>query len=105
MISIILAITSQVFSIGGMYYLKKAAIQTKLNFQILIGIGLYIVSTIFFILALNLEKISIIYPFVSLTYIGSVFIGAYKFKEKINKGQVAGIILITLGIILIGVTK
>jgi multidrug transporter EmrE-like cation transporter len=105
MISIILAIISQVFSIGGMYYLKKAAIQTKLNFQILIGIGLYIVSTIFFILALNLEKISIIYPFVSLTYIGSVFIGAYKFKEKINKGQVAGIILITLGIILIGVTK
>jgi len=93
----------------GPILLKKASGDIKLNLKSLItnhnligGYALYGIGTILFIPALRGGELSVLYPFVALTYIW-VSIWSIKFlKEKMTKLKWAGIALIILGVIFIG---
>jgi len=93
----------------GPILLKKASGDIKFNLKSLItnynligGYALYGIGTILFIPALRGGELSVLYPFVALTYIW-VSIWSIKFlKEKMTKLKWAGIALIILGVIFIG---
>lgn len=66
------------------------------------AILLYGVSTIFYIIALRQEELSIVYPLVSLSYVWTTLFSVKFLHEKMNKYKGIALIGILLGVILIG---
>ncbi len=92
----------------GATYLKKGSKDFKIkqllsNKNVLLGLFLYALSTIFFIPALKFGELSLVYPFTSTSYIWAIIFSRLILKEKITKHKLAGVIIIIVGVILIGV--
>ena len=67
------------------------------------GIFFYGLSTLFYIVALRKEELSIIYPLVSTTYVWTTLFSVKFLKEEMNQWKWIGLFGIILGVILIGV--
>jgi uncharacterized membrane protein len=67
-----------------------------------LGIFLYGASTLFYIMALRKEELSIIYPLVSTTYIWTTLLSIKFLKEEMNTWKWSGLIAIIVGVVLIG---
>lgn len=106
-LAILLVLVSTFLAAFGSLYLKKGSgafkmsIKKILSSQLLVGIFLYASSTIFFIWALRMAQVSILYPITSLTYIWVSLLSVRVLKEKMNSYKWAGIVLIMIGVILI----
>ena len=73
----------------------------KIKWPIVLGLFLYGISTILWILALKKVPLSYAYPMVSLGYI-FVFIASYFiFNEAMNWLRIGGLIFIMAGIVLV----
>ena len=71
------------------------------NWQIILGMCLYGLSAILFILALKGGKLSILYPVIASSYIWVTLISKYFLKEQINYFNWIGISLIICGVFMI----
>jgi len=72
------------------------------NYHLFGGVALYAVGTILFIPALKGGDLSILYPFVALTYIWVSLLSVKFLGEKMNKVKWSGIALIIIGVSFIG---
>jgi len=73
----------------------------KIKWPIVLGLFLYGVSTILWIMALKKVDLSYAYPMVSLGYV-FVFIASYfMFNESVNGLRIGGALLIMAGIVLV----
>jgi multidrug transporter EmrE-like cation transporter len=72
------------------------------NYNLIIGFFFYGLGAILLIIALRFGDLSVIYPFVSLTFVWVMIISALVFSEMINSFKINALILIILGIMLIG---
>lgn len=72
------------------------------NFKLYIGVILYGLATIFFLVALKFEDLSILYPFCALAYVWIVILSLKYLKESMNFYKWFGIATIVLGTVLIG---
>lgn len=90
----------------GALYLKKGSIQEWrilfTNRNLIIGVLFYGVSGIFYLSALNIEQLSIVYPFVSLTYVWTVMLSVKYLQERMNLWKYIGLVLILIGVVVIG---
>jgi uncharacterized membrane protein len=73
------------------------------NKNLVFGIILYGISTVFFIIPLKYGELSVLYPFVATTYVWTSFFSIKYLNEKMNVWKWIGIILILIGVSLIGV--
>ena len=104
---LMLVFIASIIAAYGALFLKKGAkfihrnifSQIK-NWRIFLGIFLYLIGSIFFIAALKQERLSIIYPITSLTYIWIALLSKKHLDEAHNKYKWVGIILIIIGVIL-----
>ena len=94
----------------GPILLKKASAKKLSKFSSLItnyhlfgGVSLYAVGTILFIPALKGGDLSILYPFVALTYIWVSLLSVKFLGEKMNLVKWIGIALIIVGVSFIGI--
>jgi uncharacterized membrane protein len=71
------------------------------NYHIILGVAIYGISTILYLLALNKEQLSIIYPIAATSYIWTTIFSKIFLKETIGLTGVIGIFLILLGVTLI----
>lgn len=71
------------------------------NHHLLIGLGVYAVSTIFYIYALNKEQLSILYPIIATSYVWTLFFSKIFLKETVGLTSWLGIFFILLGVTLI----
>ena len=71
------------------------------NKWLLLGSFLYIVSAATNIVLFKYLDYSIAFPMTSLTYVWTVFISYFTFKEKITSLKIVSIILIMIGVIII----
>ena len=78
-------------------------IQIIKNYYIICGITLYGISGIFFVLALKLGNLSVVYPLSSMSYIFVTILSIYYLKERMNNYKWIGICFIILGIVLINI--
>lgn len=103
-----LVILGTVVGAFGPILLKKASceltlsIKSLLNKNLLGGIALYGMATIVFIPALRGGELSVLYPFVALTYIWVSLLSVRFLKEKMNTQKWLGIAMIIVGVSLIG---
>ena len=67
-----------------------------------IGLSLYGVSVIIYVLALSQERLSVIYPIVSTTYIWTTLFSVKFLGEKMNKYKWLALVGIVIGVTLIG---
>jgi multidrug transporter EmrE-like cation transporter len=83
-----------VLEIGIAGLLRKFAAEP----YIFVGFGLYGVSAILWLEVLSKLDISVAFPMVSLTYIGTLFVGRFIFNEPVSLCRVVGVLLICSGV-------
>ncbi|MBI2145836.1 hypothetical protein HYU22_00670 [Candidatus Woesearchaeota archaeon] len=105
---IILIILCTLFTASGQILFKYGSedfsfeiIRLLTNYHLLLGFVLYGMGAALLVLALKFGNLSVIYPFVSLTFIWVMFISAFIFGEVINSFKINAVILVIFGIVLI----
>jgi multidrug transporter EmrE-like cation transporter len=69
--------------------------------MVLVGLALYAVGTVFWLLALKHLDLSLAYPFVAISFIVVVAIGVLGLGEPFNVVKLAGLALIVAGILVL----
>jgi len=67
------------------------------------GLVLYGFSMIFYIIALRMGELSVVYPFASTAYIWTTLFSVMFLGEKMNKWKLVSLVGIIIGVVLIGV--
>lgn len=71
------------------------------NYYLIIGLVLYAIATVIFIVSLKAGELSVLYPLISTNYIWTVLLAKKFLNEDINVYKWSGVILIVLGVIFI----
>jgi|TARA_B100001964_G_C14229354_1_gene599254 multidrug transporter EmrE-like cation transporter len=87
---------SRTFSFNPMAIIK--------NYKLIIGIALYGIANILFILALKGGDLSVMFPLLALGYIWIIPVSIKFLGEKITTSKLAGIAFILVGVSLIGIS-
>ena len=105
-----LVVAATLIGAFGPILLKRASAKKLSNISSLIknynlfgGVALYAVGTILFIPALKGGDLSVLYPFVALSYVWVSLLSVKFLGEKMNKLKWLGIVLIILGVTFIGI--
>ncbi len=69
--------------------------------MVLGGLSLYLVSSVFWILALSHKDLSYAYPMLSVGYLAVIFVSWAFLAESITPVRLAGVFLISFGIFLV----
>jgi multidrug transporter EmrE-like cation transporter len=92
------AISDVAFSFANGWTLAE---RIALNPPILAGLACYVVSVVFWILALSRVDVSIAYPMLSIGYVVNALAAWLLFSEQLNAARIAGIGVIILGVWLV----
>jgi len=104
----ILVLVASFIGSFGAVFLKAGAGRTQclkslvFNPRLAIGVCLFLISTVFYLLGIRRGELSVLYPMVSLGYIWTLFWSRLFFGEPLTKMKFAGLGLILFGIILLG---
>ncbi len=79
----------------------KLIMDTIKNWEIILGVSLYFISSILFLYLLKTEDLSLLYPITALSYVFVTILSIYVLKEKMNRYKLFGITLIILGVVLV----
>ncbi len=107
--SILLVLLASLIGSFGAVFLKFGAAHLKrglrhiVNWQLGAGIGLYLGSSVPFVMGLKRGELSVLYPMVSAGYICTMFWSKLFFDEPITKGKIAALVMILAGIMCIGI--
>lgn len=71
------------------------------NPLLLLGLGIFGVSTLLWLLALSKADLSFAYPFLSLTYFAVLLGGAVLFNEQITVARVTGFAVVIVGLLVV----
>lgn len=86
---------------GNLTLSVQSLVAMATNPLLIIAIGIYGISAIFWLLALMRADLSFAYPFLSLTYIAVLLGGAILFHEQVTFLRVAGFLVIIGGLLVI----
>jgi small multidrug resistance pump len=75
-----------------------------LDWRTLVGLVLYGTAALFYMVALRRLPISVALPFTAVSYIAAAFLGHYLFHEAIAPLHIAGIVLISGGVVLVALS-
>lgn len=106
--SMALVLVGSVFGSFGAVFLKAGAAHLKdgfwhiLNPKLALGVALFLLSSVFFILGIRHGELSVLYPMVSLGYIWTLLWSRIFFKESFTRQKFFGLGLILLGVFFVG---
>ncbi len=85
------------FSGTGIFSLLK-------NKRLLVGVGIYLVSLVFYLVALSSGQLSFVYPTFASTFVFVFLFARFRLHESITYRRYVGLALIILGIVLVALT-
>lgn len=91
----------QLFFKQGANNLEGSLLSLITNYNLLLGFLFYAMGAFLFIFALRFGDLSVIYPFVSLTFIWVTFLAFWILKETLTPFKIGAIIFIVSGVTLI----
>jgi multidrug transporter EmrE-like cation transporter len=92
----------------GAVFLKSGSEKLKhgfrhfLNWGLAAGVGMYLLSTVFFVIAIKHGELTVLYPLVSLGYVWTLLWSKLFFNEPFTRGKFVGLALILTGVFFIG---
>ncbi len=87
-------------------FFKISGLNISVSNELLLGIFCYGISFLLFVFVISKSKISIMIPVLSgLINVVVVIASIVIFKEQVIKQQMAGVFLIIVGVLLIGISK
>jgi multidrug transporter EmrE-like cation transporter len=94
---------NQVGRIGGgdLLYYRGILLKTVFHPYVLMGLSLYVLSTVSWLIVLSRVNLSFAYPFAGLGYIITILISWRFLHEPVNTARLIGGALICLGVIFI----
>lgn len=97
---------SSLLTCTGQLIWKLAALQLHMLAFIycLTGLALYAIGALFMLIAFQFGELSILQPILSFGYVISIFLALMVLKEPITIKKVMGVLLISIGIILLSRT-
>jgi small multidrug resistance pump len=93
--------------IGGQLLLKAGSVGAQstiaqlMRTPTIVGLGFYAVSALLYVIALRKIPVSLAFPSVSISYAVIALLGYVFWSEPVGWGQVAGITLICVGVLLL----
>jgi len=106
--SILLILFSSFIGSFGAVFLKLGAerLNRRLgsvikNYWLAIGVCLYLLSSVFFVMGVAQGELTILYPMVSLGYIWTIIWARIFFKEPFTTSKIGGLVMIVGGVALI----
>ena len=107
--SMLLVLTASFVGSFGAVFLKSGANRMRFNlwhllrnYRLALGVGLFLLSSYFFVLGMRRGELSVLYPMVSLGYVWTMMWSRMFFGEPLTRNKFAGLFLILLGIAFIG---
>jgi drug/metabolite transporter (DMT)-like permease len=73
------------------------------NYWLALGICLYLVSSVFYMMGVAQGQLTLLYPMVSLGYLWALLWARLFFKESFTIAKLGGLVLIVFGVALISV--
>jgi drug/metabolite transporter (DMT)-like permease len=71
------------------------------NYWLAIGIALYLISSVFYMMGISQGELTVLYPMISLGYVWALLWARLLFKEQFTMAKVGGLALIIFGVALI----
>lgn len=84
--------------LGGLQFSVDTLLKMATSPLLLLGIAIFGISTLLWLLALTKADLSFAYPFLSLTYIAVLIGGALLFHERVTLSRVLGFAVIVTGV-------
>jgi len=75
------------------------------NLFVLLGIAIYLLSTVLWLWVLSKVPLSFAYPMISLSYVIIIIAGKWIFKERIDIWKITAIVLILAGVVALGYSE
>jgi drug/metabolite transporter (DMT)-like permease len=75
------------------------------NWKLGLGLGLYLISTVFYVKGISRGEISVLFPLVSLGYVWTAIWSKVFFGESMTGAKYLGLGLILVGCVLLGIGK
>ena len=101
---IILILLSAFCACIGQMFWKLFTTQTNV-FMLFLGFSFYGIGALLMVIAYRYGELSVLQPMLSTNYIFSIILGYIVFQEYPFLHKIIGILIITLGVILIGSEK
>jgi len=106
--SMLLVFIASVIGSFGAVFLKMGAarldgsILSFVNTRLLLGVTLFLGSSVFYALGIRGGQLSVLYPMVSLGYIWTLLWSRLFFNEPFTRAKFAGLGLILVGVFFVG---
>jgi uncharacterized membrane protein len=110
-ISIILVLTAAVIGSMGAVFLKLGAEPLRygwrnaLNVKLAAGVGLFLGSSVFYLLGIRRGELSVLFPMVSISYVLGALWSKVFFGEEFTRAKFLGLVLIMIGVVFVGLGK
>jgi drug/metabolite transporter (DMT)-like permease len=76
-----------------------------LNWRLAAGVALYLLSTVFYLMALRKGELSLLFPMVSLGYVWTLLWSKLFFGEPFSRRKLAGLALIFAGLVVLNLGR
>ena len=109
--SILLIFVASIIGSIGAVFLKMGAerlrygIRHALNLKLAAGVGLFLGSSVFYLLGLRHGEVSVLFPMVSVSYVLGAIWSKIFFGEPFTKAKFLGLALILVGVVFVGLGK
>lgn len=80
----------------------RTGLRNVINLPLALGVGMYLLSTVFFIVAIRDGELTVLYPLVSLGYVWTLLWSRLFFGEPFTRFKFIGLLLILVGVSFIG---
>ena len=108
----LLVVVASLFGSFGMVFFKAGANNMTgglggivFNWRLFLGIALYLLSSVFFVLGVKVGELSILYPLVSLGTVWTMVWARIFFREPLTKAKFAAVGLILIGIVFLNLGR
>ena len=85
----------------GAEHLKGSLMRLLTNYWLAVGVVLYLLSSVFYMMGVSQGQLTVLYPMVSLGYIWAILWARLFFKEQFTIAKIGGLMMIIVGVALI----